>query len=311
MAFASACRRRGLIAIVAMLLSGLLLVPSLRPSMAATTLTGLRADEGLLHVTSSPPVASRIAVGDVERNTSAIAGLPLPAGAYDVCFSAADGYLAPPCRTVQIRAGELTSIVGIFEPVGHLSVTVEPSGLVPQIFIDGLARDRGSVLLPVGAGERRVCAQPLPGYLSPECHVVIVTAGAFKEVVLAYTPAAVAGLQPDPEPGPDPEAELQPVPLEDAGLLEVSVEPGAAQQSKGPTWSASVTVEVRRSDEPVGGIAVDGVWDTSTLGTCLTGHDGRCTIVRPNLHNRDKAATFRVTQLGDEAVDGTVTTVTR
>jgi hypothetical protein len=256
-------------------------------------------------VASSPPVASRISVGEVERNASAIAGLPLSAGTHDLCFSAPEGYLAPPCRTVEIRAGELTSVVGELEAAGRLSVRIEPTGLDAQIVVDGLARDRGKVLLPIGVGERRVCAEPLPGYRSPECRAVTVAAGALEEVSLAYVQESDVPGSHDDIPAP------QPSPAEVTGAVTVRVEPAVVQSSKGPTWTAAVTVEARRSDGPVEGITVGGIWDPSMSATCVTGTNGRCSITRSNLHNRDKTVTFRVTLLGDQPIDGPGTTITR
>jgi hypothetical protein len=289
-------QRRGLLAVAALLLAGVVGTPALQPSLAASaSLEGLQAGEGLLAVTSSPPVASRIAVGDVERNTSSIAGLPLTAGNHLVCFAAPEGYIAPPCQTVEIRAGELTSVVGAFEVAGKLSVVTEPAGLEAQITIDGVARDRGTVLVPIGVGEHRVCAEALAGYRSPECRVASVVAGALVEVALAYE------LEPEPEPEPSG----------DAATVDVSVQPNQVQSTKGPTWTASVTVAARRSGVPAEGVTVAGIWDPASPSSCVTGADGSCSMEEPGIHNREKTIGFQVVEVDGQLVDGPTATVSR
>jgi hypothetical protein len=315
MANLSRCHRRGLLAVVAFALAAALGVPALQPSLAASaSLEGLQPGEGLLTVTSSPLVASRIAVGDVERNTASISGLPLIAGDHLLCFAAPEGYIAPPCRTVDIRAGELTSVVGTFEAAGKVSVVTEPVGLEAQITIDGVARDRGAVLVPIGVGDHRVCAEPLPGYRSPECRVITVVAGALVEVSLAYEPESVPAPDPDPQPAPivdDQDTAPQPGPIDDSAAVDVTVESSGVLQSKGPTWTASVTVAARRSGGPASGIIVGGVWGASTSTSCLTGPDGSCSMAEPNIHNREKAIAFRIVEVDGAAVEGPTTTVSR
>jgi hypothetical protein len=311
MATPTQLQRRGLLAVGALLLAVALGLPSPLPSLALAQLDGLQAGEGMLTVSSSPAVATRISVGDVERNTSSIAGLPIVAGSHLLCFAAPQGYIAPPCRTVEIRAGELTTVVGTFEEAGTLSVVTEPAGIGGPITIDGVPRDRGEVVIPIAAGDHRVCAEPLLGYRSPECRVVTVVAGDLVEVSLAYQPDPTV---PDPEPiieDPDQDTTPQPGPIDDDAALDVIVESSGSLQSKGSTWTASVTVAARRSDGPAADIRVGGTWGTSTSTSCVTGPDGTCSMAASNVHNREKTITFRIVEVDGAPAEGPTATVSR
>jgi hypothetical protein len=299
--------RRGPLVAGVLVLAALLMLPSLqRVSSASAALEGLQAGEGLLQVTSSPAVATRITVGDIARNTSTITGLPLPAGEHRVCFTAPEDHLAPGCQLVEVREGELASLVGVFEPAGTLSVTLEPAGMDAGIVVDGIARDRGAVLVPVAAGSHQVCAEPLPGYEPPVCREVVVDRGARADVVLTFEPLVTPD---DPEPEPDPGSSPEPVPADPA--VEVLLEPGERATGGGPTWTASVVVSTRRGGTSVDGVSVGGVWGSGTTTSCVTAPDGTCSMSEPGIHNREKATTFTVRTVDDGPADGPTVTVSR
>lgn len=163
---------------------------------------------GLLTVVSSPDVASQITVDGVARNTSSVRGMELPAGSYVVCFDEVDGYRPPPCESVTINDGATTEHVGVFEPAGILSVTIEPDGLAGKIVVEDVPRDRGSVTLPVPAGEHEVCFGEVGGYTTPTCDVVDVPFGGTASTVGTYTPQDA---EEEPEkPAPPPEEPKDP-----------------------------------------------------------------------------------------------------
>jgi hypothetical protein len=307
--------RRGPLVAGVLALAALLMLPSLQQvSSASAALEGLQAGEGLLQVTSSPAVATRITVGDIVRNTSSIAGLPLPAGQHRVCFTAPEDHLAPGCQLVEVREGALTSLVGAFEPAGMLSVTLEPAGIDAGIIVDGVARDRGAVLVPLAVGSHQVCAEPLPGYEPPVCREIVVDRGARADVVLTFdpleTPDEPAPL-PDPEPEPEPEPGPSPEPVPAEPAVEVLLKPGERVTGGGPTWTASVVVSTRRSGTSVDGVVVGGVWGSGTSTSCVTAPDGTCSMSESGIHNRAKATTFTVTTVDDGPVDGPGVTVSR
>ena len=104
----------------------LLLVAVPAVPSASASLHGVDPGEGLLAVSSDPPVATQIRVGDIERNTGNIKGLPFPIGEHLACFSGPDECLVPDCETDIIEDGKQTSFVGQFLRSVELEVVVEP-----------------------------------------------------------------------------------------------------------------------------------------------------------------------------------------
>lgn len=179
---------------------------------ASSAGSDLKEGHGLLTVQTSPHVASQVMIDGVQRNTSLVRGLELPAGSYTVCFGSADGYLSPPCEKVGLTDGRALTHVGEFHPAGTLAVTTEPSGASGMIIVDGVARDRGAVVLPVLAGEREVCFGAVDGYEAPACETVTVPNQGTTSVVGPYVAVASDGdesvdqddgEQPAPTEGPD------------------------------------------------------------------------------------------------------------
>ena len=177
------------LAVVAVLAIGLLASSSSAGSMT-------KAGHGLLTVETSPSVATQITVGGIQRNTSLVRGLELPAGSHVVCFGPVEGYMAPPCESIDIADGQVHNHVAHFEAAGTLSVTTEPSGASGMIVVDDVARSRGTVMLPVTAGEHVVCFGEVGGYEAPDCASVTVAGGGSVSVKGSYV--ALGATEPEP-----------------------------------------------------------------------------------------------------------------
>jgi hypothetical protein len=273
--------------------------------------------EGTLTVSSSPSVATQIAVGSEVRNTAAIRGLPLPAGMYPVCATAPDGYLQPPCQFADVRAGEVTSLVIEFESAGRLVVNVSPAGLAPRVTIDGVPRDRGPLVLPVSAGVHVVCAEEFAGYTSVPCHSIDVPASGQVEVTFEYDLAEPDAAEPAPEASPG-DAPTEPAPADDVEesepvdqQLSIEVASFGAYDRKGPTWSAAVVLSVGYGDIPAADVEVTAVWSSGASGTCVTAADGSCSFKQVDLLNRVKEVSLQVESADGSALGGPVVTVQR
>ena len=159
-----------------------------------------RAGHGVLQVTTDPPLDSAINVDGVARNTGSVKGLELPVGEHDVCFGAIEGYLAPPCATVQINEGDATPLVGTFVTAGQLEIDVEPQGLDPMVTVAGIERDRGATNLTLAEGDHEVCFESLSGYHAVPCQQASVQQDT--PALISATYSRVSDESSDPE-GPD------------------------------------------------------------------------------------------------------------
>jgi hypothetical protein len=147
------------------------------------------AGYGELRVATAPSVASQVTVGGLTRNSAALSGLWLPAGEHRLCFQEVGGYVAPPCRDVRITEGAVTSVKGTFQPAGTLHARTEPEGVGGAIIVGGVARDVGSVVVPLVEGLHQVCFEPAGGWSAPDCRSVQVVAGQTSTAVGTYVPA--------------------------------------------------------------------------------------------------------------------------
>jgi len=77
--------------------------------------TGVFVARGWLRVLTSPAVPGTILVDGVPRNDWGV-WTDLPAGSYQVCFGAVDGFTAPPCQTATVSAGALRTVTGNYLP---------------------------------------------------------------------------------------------------------------------------------------------------------------------------------------------------
>jgi len=120
----------------------------------------------------------------------------------------------------------------IFEPLGLLSVQVEPAGLPAVVFVDGTPRNRYGLLSYWDPGLVEVCFGAVPDYTAPPCETVAVAGGAPTTVTGTYA-AGGSGGSPAPSLGPH-------------GLLRVTSDPplpttitvdGAAGGGWGLDWT--------------------------------------------------------------------------
>ena len=276
-----------LVLALAMLMAGL---------FASASAAELRAGDGLLTVTASPSVATQITVGDVARNTEQIRGLALPAGEHQVCFSGPEDYLVPECQTAVVVEGETTSIVGEFHLAVWLNVAVEPEKLRPDVSVNGVARDRSPMRIPVAAGEHEVCFEELAGYEPVECQSVDVEEGDPHSLVVAYEPI----VEPDPEPEPEP-------------TTDVSIVSASSFDERGPNWRATVEVNVTHDGVPTSGVLVEANWSlgSPSSASCVTAADGSCSFTRTGIHNRDGSITLTIVRLDGGSTSGPSVTVSR
>ena len=188
---------------------------------------------GLLRVTSSPAVPTRISVDGVVRHDWGLDWVSVPVGTREVCFSDVVGFATPACRTVTVSVGQTTVVEGVFTAQGLLQVGVAPAGLPTTVFVDGEARDEYGYFAFMEPGERVVCWGDVPGHQAPACQTVTVTAGTSTTVTGEFTPSE------SPTPGPAPS-------LGDTGQLRVTTSPavparivvdGVARADWGLTWA--------------------------------------------------------------------------
>ncbi|MCX6521141.1 MAG: heme peroxidase [Actinobacteria bacterium] len=166
---------------------------------------------GLLRVTTSPAVPSRISVDGFVRNDWGLDWVTVPSGSHSVCFSDVTGFNKPACQTVTVTTGQTTVVNGVFAPLGLLQATVVPSGLPSTIHVDGIARDEYGLFAFIEPGSHTVCWGDVPGFQAPACQTVTVTAGVQSTVEGTFVADA------NPTPGP--------FPVVPHGFLRVSTNP--------------------------------------------------------------------------------------
>ncbi|MCX6521143.1 MAG: heme peroxidase [Actinobacteria bacterium] len=188
---------------------------------------------GLLRVTSSPAVPTRITVDGIVRHDWGLDWLTVSAGSHEVCFSDVVGFTTPACQTVTVTINQTTVVEGVFAPLGLLQANVAPAGLATTIFVDGEERDEYGYYAFMEPGSHQVCWGDVPGYQAPACETVNVTANNTTTVTGTFTPSV------SPTPGPAPS-------LGTTGFLRVTTNPavpsrivvdGVARSDWGLTWA--------------------------------------------------------------------------
>jgi Ni,Fe-hydrogenase III small subunit len=162
---------------------------------ATTTVNGVFTQRGSLRVTTNPAVPSTISVGGVPRNEWGM-WTDLPTGSHQVCFGPVAGFAPPPCQTVNVTAGNLTTVTGNFTAsagapgpsgTGDLRVTTSPP-LPSQILVDGVPRDSwGLTWVDLAPGTYTVSFTHVEGWTEPAPQQVTVTAGATTTVNGVFT----------------------------------------------------------------------------------------------------------------------------
>jgi len=161
--------------------------PSSPAGLGHSRVSAQLGETGSLRVTTDPPVGSMITVDGKERNNWGLDWLTLPVGSHDVCFGPVPGKIAPACTTVQVTAGDTADVVGQYVAMGHLRVTTSPQ--VPSaILVDGAVANVFGVWTPKTVGPHQVCFQPVPGYATPACRTVDVTADGTATTTGTFTP---------------------------------------------------------------------------------------------------------------------------
>jgi hypothetical protein len=163
-----------------------LLVAAIGLPATSFAATATASQSGTLQVETEPTVEATILVDGVARNTGAVKGLELAAGAHEVCFGSVEGYQAPPCEVVEVEGGDTVSVVGEFTPTGRVDVSIEPAGLQPVVTIAGVERDRGAVTVDVEPGTHDVCFEDVADYHSVPCRQVSVEQGGTTTVSGTY-----------------------------------------------------------------------------------------------------------------------------
>ena len=153
---------------------------------------------GLLRVTTSPAVVSRVSVDGVVRSDWGLNWLTVPVGSHEVCFSDVPGFATPSCQTVAVAEGATTGVEGQFGQLGLLKVDVAPAGLPTTIFVDGEWRNEYGYYSFLEPGDHQVCWGDVPGFQAPNCRTVTVTAGGQTTVVGTFVASG------SPTPGPAP-----------------------------------------------------------------------------------------------------------
>jgi hypothetical protein len=141
---------------------------------------------GLLRVTTSPAVPSQILVDGVPRDTWGLNWVKLPPGTYTVRFTHVEGYTEPDPQTVNVTAGDTTTVDGTFTQRGTLRVTTSPA-VAGTISVDGIPRDDWGVWTDLPTGSHQVCFGAVQGYTAPPCQNITLTAGQQTTVNGTYT----------------------------------------------------------------------------------------------------------------------------
>ncbi len=143
---------------------------------------------GLLRVSTSPAVASRIVVDGIPRADWALTWVKMPIGVHEVCFAEVVGFAVPSCQQVLIEQGLTTQVQGVFAPHGLIQASVAPAGLPVDILIDGEPHNQFGSFMFIEPGPHEVCGTRRAGWVTPACATVTVTGGAFAPVTLTYVP---------------------------------------------------------------------------------------------------------------------------
>ncbi len=131
---------------------------------------------GELRVTTNPALPSQVVVNGTPRDTFGLGWLDLAPGSYTVAFTHVEGYTEPAPQTVNVVAGQTTTVVGNFVQRTSLRVVTNPA--VPgTISVDGVPRNDWGMWTDIPAGSHQVCFGPVPTYVAPPCSTVNLVAG--------------------------------------------------------------------------------------------------------------------------------------
>jgi WD40-like Beta Propeller Repeat len=141
---------------------------------------------GMLRVTTSPAVPSQILVDGVPYDTWGLNWVKVPPGSHTVSFTHVEGYTEPNPQTVNVTAGNTTTVDGTFTQRGTLRVTTNPA-VAGTISVDGIPRDDWGVWTDLPTGSHQVCFGAVQGFTAPPCQNITLTAGQQTTVTGTYT----------------------------------------------------------------------------------------------------------------------------
>jgi hypothetical protein len=203
-----------------------------------TTVVAPFDELGFLKVATDPPVDATISVDGVPRDNWGIWQEFTP-GPHEVCFGPAADLLAPPCRTVEVVAGQTTDVTVAYTPVagepgtpavGYLAVANDMSPA--DILVDAIPRDsRHLDGLALAPGLHEVCFGDATGFGTPACQTIEVVAGELTAVGPELLELGLLHVIIDPRL-PSTIA-LDAVPRDDYGL-DLEIEPGFFEVCAGP-----------------------------------------------------------------------------
>ena len=85
-----------------------------------TEVIGTFAQNGFMHIATSPPLPGEIMVDGIARDAWGVSSEFAP-GSHSVCFGPALDRLPPPCQTVTVAAGEQVEVTGVYPDPGSSS----------------------------------------------------------------------------------------------------------------------------------------------------------------------------------------------
>jgi len=167
---------------------------------ATTTVTGTFTQRGELHVLTSPTVASQVTL---DGNPTDDWGMftDVPVGAHMVCYGKVADFDPPPCQSITVTAGALTTTTGTFTShpgalgqsgVGLLRVTQASPAVPSQITIKAgagtpyIADSWGLNWLELAPGSYTVSFSHVEGWTEPPPQTVTVTAGNTTTVAATF-----------------------------------------------------------------------------------------------------------------------------
>ena len=147
---------------------------------------------GFLRVTTSPALPSQITVDGTIADSWGLTWVKQPPGPHTVCFSSVEGYTTPSCQTVNVLAGQTTTVTGTFAARGYLRVVTSPA-VNSLITVDGIPRNNWAMWTDIAVGSHQVCFGAVAGYTPPACQSVNLAAGTNPTVTGTFTPSAATG----------------------------------------------------------------------------------------------------------------------
>src|SRR5256712_8771573 len=121
---------------------------------------------GLLRVTTSPALGSKIVVDGVPRDEWGLNWVKVATGQHSVSFGDVYGYTTPVLQTVTVTAGQTTPAVGGFIQQGSLRILTSPA-LAATLFVDNVPRDDWGMWQSMPAGSNAGSFGPAPRHMTP------------------------------------------------------------------------------------------------------------------------------------------------